>query len=146
MTEDSGGNKRRCIEANPLRSQDYDCVVVVKGGVEYNHTKTLLCYGAPYFDRMFSIQMSESNTGRVVFDDISPTTWELLFPFIVPSRNPRDISRVGRDNFSILLPLFHRFEMLDHAALCEELMSEIVSECSSTDKMVTDKNIGRLKV
>lgn len=61
MAEDSGGNKRLCIEANnPLRSQDYDCVVVVNGGVEYNHTKALLSYGAPYFDRMFSNQFNMS--------------------------------------------------------------------------------------
>lgn len=135
---------KNTMESTPkrVRSQAPDVVVSVGRGDakrEFECYKIALSFASPYFDAMFSTDMTENHRGRVEFPDKHPAEWELFYSFIDPSLvgdATRSPAAIKEDNAMVLTPWFHEFAMQTHVSKCDRVLAnniKAISRMSSCD-------------
>jgi hypothetical protein len=64
-----------------LKCMDPDMIIVV-GGVEFFHFKSILCSFCPFFDNMLFANMKESKESRIEFLDKDPDEWMMVYKYL----------------------------------------------------------------
>ena len=129
-------NKRRCT------SVDYDLRVVTKEGKHHDCYKVNVCTHSKIIDELLSPSGSEtpSSSSSTIQLDITSEEWKLLHSFIVPE-NPMQPPQLDCSNVSILLPIFHKYQVTCLIEECDKYIVKLVGECSGDNKSVNKNSI-----
>ncbi len=117
------------------------------GGASGGETRTyivaagLLAHSSPYFKQMLTAAMAESTTGVINLNHITPHAWEECFRFMQP-HSPQENPSVDMNNVSVLLPLFHEFQMDQWTAECERVLTDyLISVTRGAEKNLSEQCI-----
>ncbi|KAL6075327.1 hypothetical protein QOT17_003731 [Balamuthia mandrillaris] len=112
-----------------------DVTFVVQGQPLRAH-KSILTAVSPYFERMFSAGLLESQSNRVVVDDASPSIFKQLLAFIYSGANPDIIDEKKQEATNAqavleLLPLAHRYNLSALVYRCQYCLCKEVDESNA---------------
>lgn len=128
---------------------DLNVSVNVGGGASGGEMRTyivpagLLTHCSAYFRNMLSapIAMAEATNGVINLNHITPHAWEQCFKFMQP-HSPQENPSVDMNNVSVLLPLFHEFQMDEWIAECERVLTDyLIGVTTGAEKNLSEQCI-----
>jgi len=119
------GSKDALNSANVPSLQDDllppDFTVVIQGQ-EFHHYSQMLRSGSAYFNALFTSNMVEASTRRIVIDDCTPDEWKLVSSFFQAAHLTQEpTGNISVFNVEVLIPWFDKFMAHTLLARCDKV-------------------------
>lgn len=125
-------------------SVEYDLCVVTKDGEKHYCYKVYVCNQSQIIDELLYSSESETSSpldlDTIQLVDITSEEWNLFHSFIAPE-NPTQPPELDCSNVSILLPIFHKYQVTNLLGACDSYIAKLVRECSGDNKSVNENSI-----
>ena len=132
------------LNSKLLESGSYSDFNIIVQQQNFQVHRNILAAASPVFDKMFSVDMIESKSGRCEIKHIKPQIFQHLMDFIYVGKVPADISDVAKELFEAA----HYYEIEKLKEICkQELPTNLTIEnAMETYSWAWDYDLEELKV